>query len=1160
MLLQGGLSAQGNITEQQTKGLTLSFRNAPVEKIFDAIEQQSSYRILYDKKLTGKAKPVSIEVKNAAAASVFKKIFAGQPFGYTLNGQRLIVQPHPNSKESKNQPIDFSLDSNKDSASQISGRVTYRGAPLPGASVKIEGSTIGTVTDENGRFKYLSGSRLNGFLIVSFVGFHSKRIKLPLELNETLEVELEQEEMKLEGHEVVSTGYQILPKERATGSFIFLDNTEYNREISTDVLSRLEGKVSGMAFDKRAADDRITIRGVSTLTYGISAPLIVVDNFPYNGDLNNINPNDVESITILKDAASASIWGARSANGVIVITTKKGQYNKPLTLSFASNLTISEKPDLNYFPQMTSSDFIDVEQELFNNGFQFSDTAKNNRPIFSPVYEILFKQRNGKLTHEAASQQIDELRNKDLRRDYSKYIYRNPLNQQNSIQISGGNNQIKYHFSGGYDRNLSRLKENDFDRITLQNNTTFRILKNMETVIGIAYTQSKSDNNSIGDYNSLSLSDARGTYIYPYAELGYGNTYNLPKNYRTAYLDTAGNGRLLNWNYNPLTEMQESDKSTKNQDFVLNLGNTYQLLPSLSVGIKYQFENQKTQYRSYYNTNTFFARDLINRFSQLKGSEVIYGIPLGGILDLDTRNLVSNNLRGQLNYDKVWNQKNRISAIAGMEISEANFQGNSFRTYGYNEENSTSQNVDFKNSYPVFDNLSGTTVVPNKADFSQVTNRYRSYFVNAAYTYKEKYIMSGSARKDESNLFGVETNKKGVPLWSSGLSWIISNEDFFKTKMISFLKLRSTFGYQGNINPTATSLATIRYYTPNRITNLIFAAPYTPPNSELRWEKVGTFNVGLDFSLKDDLITGSVEYYTKNSTDLLSPVPIDPTSGFNSVTMNAADIKGKGIDIQLTFKIIQTPNFKWRTSALYSSNKSVVAKYFNTSIRANSFLGNGFNLNPLEGKVLYPMFSYKWAGLDPKNGDPQGYLNGAVSKEYSSLMADSVQNLVYHGSAIPLYFGSIRNDINWKGFQLSVNITYKFKYFIRRPTIEYNSLYTQWKGHTDYKDRWQNPGDEATTSVPSMTYPANSNRDLFYANAEPNVEKGDHIRLQDIRLAYNFKNLSQSHCLVKNLEVSLYANNIGIIWKESKGQIDPDYINNKIPYSRSYAIGVRGSF
>jgi TonB-linked SusC/RagA family outer membrane protein len=1036
----------------------------------------------------------------------------------------------------------------------INGKVIdEQGIPVSGATVILQGSKGSAITDEKGQFT-LNNSISTDTIIVTASGYQTAKesnnqrglITIVLKRKITALQEI-----------ILHSGYQDIPKERATGSFTKIDNDLINRSVTTNILERLKNLSPGLLFDKNAGNgDGLNVRGIGSI-FASTRPLIVVDNFPYDGDIQNINSNDVESITLLKDAAAASIWGAAAGNGIIVIATRSGRFAQPLKITVNSILTNTEKPDFFYYPSMSSSDFIDLEKYLFSQGF-YNSTISNttSRPVLSPVVEILVKQRNGLITQAQADALIDPLRSLDLRLDIDKYFYRAAVQTQHSLSFEGGSAVNNYFLGIGADRDLSTLVGNEFNRYTVTAKNTFRPFRKFQLQTSIAFVQSTNRNANNGG-NALSPGGGKGS-LYPYAQLAdaYSNPLVVIKDYRSAFTDTAGHGLLLDWKYRPLEELNLADKKIKLLNITMNLGLRYDILKFLSIEARYQFTKQTTENRQYYDPASYFVRNLVNRFTQINGTTVKNIIPKGGILDLGDASTTSHSGRLQLNFNHNWSPVHQLTALAGAEIRQVEIASHSNRSYGYNDEFLTAYNIDYADTYPVYASLTSASRIPNLLGFSGFLDRYVSVFANAAYTLHSKYILSASVRKDASNLFGVKTNQKAVPLWSSGIAWNINKESFYKSGILPVCRLRITYGYSGNIDNTRSAFPTIEYASaPDPLNNLPYANIVNPANPSLRWEKIGMLNIGIDFGFKNDRITGSVEYYRKNAQDLFSSVSADFTTGFSSLIINSANIKGRGVDVQLN-TINTKGGWEWSTFLLFSYSKNTMAQYFRNATSASLYVGSGNILNPVVGKDAYALFSYRWGGLDA-SGDPQGYFAGQLSKNYTAIRNDSFGSLRYHGSAAPLCYGAVRNIITWRRFSASVNISFKTNYYFRHSTINYSALVNSWTTHSDYALRWQKPGDEAATTVPSFIYPVVSARDDFYTNSEATVERADHIRLQDIRLAYKWTAKQKRQTLLKTLEAFIYINTQTILWRANNHNLDPDYFKNDLPAPLSCSFGLR---
>jgi len=1141
------------------KRISIDVEKKTLKETLDQISKQAHVGIIYSNAKGILKNPVTIHAKDQPVSKVLSELLSPLTLTYEIIGDQIVIKfDHTSSRPP-------SQDQTEKQRFPVKGKVTDgNGSPLPGATIKImDGPTLAT-TDSNGEFE-INNVADSTVLQVSFVGYLTKEIVVT---NASyLIISLQNGSNQLNEVSVVSTGYQDIPKERATGSFAQPIKAMYDDRVSTDVISKLDGITSGLLFNRNTTNTQngqldLSIRGRSTI-FANDQPLIVVDNFPYSGDINNINPEDVASVTVLKDAAAASIWGVRAGNGVIVITTKKGKFNQPLSISFNSNVTVFQRPDLQYNPQyMSSSDYIGVEEFLFKNGYYDGNlTNTTNYPFISPVVSILAQQRAGSISSSDATAQINSLSHNNVLNDISKYLYQNAVNQQYSLNLSGGDAKTSYYFSAGYDNDLPTQKDNQYNRLTLNSNILFNPVKNLQISIEINYVQSntKTDNT----VNNVLSGD-----IYPYAQLAdsKGQPLAITRTYSPAFLQGAPSLGYLDWSYSPLNDLGLSDNTAKYGDIRLCPSIKYTIIKGLSLQAKYQYEQYTNNHRDYESQQTYYTTNLINEYSIVDGNGNVtgYNIPLGGILGQSLTTVTAYNARGQLNYSGDWS-KSSINAIIGAEQSQTKTDGNTSATlYGYDPNTGNSTNVDVLDYFPLNPGALGYGNIPNGANITGLLTRIRSYFGNAAYTYDNKYTFSVSGRIDGSNYFGVATNLKSVPLWSVGGKWDIDKEQFYHVEWLPVLHVRLTYGYNGNLNQNITGITTFQYVGNSGYTNYPQAQISNLGNPELRWEKAGITNIGVDFGLKNNVLSGSLEYFIKKDKDLIGNESIAPSEGVTTFEGNFAGMSGNGFDVQLTSKNINR-DFRWFTTLLVSHATDKVTTY-NAPPAIPSYLvaadGASGQIIPVVGYPVYGLWSYRWAGLDPTDGDPQGYINGKISKDYSDLINPTSKNdLVYSGPARPQYFGAINDRFVYKNFSLDVNVSYKFDYYFRRSSLNYGSLFSNgWLGgNAEYAQRWQKPGDEKFTNVPSIIYPDDPSRDTFYEYSSATVEKGDNIRLQDISLNYSFDKIQYKGLPFNNLQIYVYANNIGILWRANKLHLDPDYPTG-YPSPRSISLGLKANF
>ena len=1029
----------------------------------------------------------------------------------------------------------------------LSGKIIANdtGLPIDKATVSLKKNHMRVLSDTKGDF-VIHATALPDTLEITVVGFESQTVPLGANRVDELLIRLVPSHIVME--EVnVSTGYYEIPRERATGSFAVVSNQLLNRSVSTDILSRLEGVTNGLQFERTSTvgenspPAKLRVRGLSTI-HAVTEPLIVVDNFPYEGDIEDINPNDVEYVTVLKDAAAASIWGARAGNGVIVITTKKGKYNEPVRVSFNSNVNMVERPDLWYDPKfIPAADWMGVEKFLFDKGFYGEGDDYAGLP---PYVELLIKQRDGGVSEADFNSEKEVFERGDVRRDAFRYLYRNAVNQQYALNVQGGTAKSRYYVSGGYDKNATNVIGAGNQRVNLSFNTATKLWEDLELNAGLFYT------GGINTAKSARLTDIspRGFRTPPYTRLvdDEGNGLPILRQFRIPYVEAAQENGLLDWSYRPLEERALIENTVARNHIRFDGGLKYRIVPELTAEVRYQYQGSDVERRELSNRESYYVRDLVNRFTQPDGTQII---PYGDILSGNGSKQIAHYGRLQLNYSKAFGGDHQLDGLAGAEIrSDVTVGDPGYLLYGYDDNILTSTPaLDYTELYSV--NPKGYARIPTSESIAHFTDRNLSYFGNVSYSYRNRYVLTVSSRWDASNLFGVKTNQKGVPLWSAGLGWKISDEDFWNRDAVPYLRLRATYGINGNVHPRASAFPTISVHT-DYTTQLPAANVINTGNPSLRWEKVKTWNIAADFQLAHGWLDGSVEYYNKAATDLLGNRFLDPTTGTDQNLINYADLNTRGLEIELNANILRGA-FQWRVSGLVNYTVNKVTDYdVDENFSWPSYLGNV--PPPQVGKSMDVLYALPWYGLDPQTGFPVVRMEGVAGDNYTGYLNGlTYGDLLVAGVKIPPLQGALRNTFEWKGFSASVNITWKGSYVYRRSSVDYRLMFDQGAMHRDFVDRWKSPGDEVRTDVPAMPTDVSINRDVVYLNAEHLMEKGDHIRLKDVQLGYR---------LNQHIRFSVYANNLGLIWKKSDAPEDPDYPAAAYPNPRSIAFGVQANF
>lgn len=1021
------------------------------------------------------------------------------------------------------------------------------GLPLHGATVKI--GTLITKTDKSGNFSLTREPRFSK-LLVTHIGFRDTIINLSQEQT-SLEIVLKSLDNQIEEIEVVSTGYQQVARNRTTGSFSVVDQSQLSRNTGANILDRLDGAVPGLQFLGNGANERylpnnIEIRGRSTISSDPS-PLIILDDFPFEGEISSINPNDIQSVNVLKDAAAAAIWGSRAGNGVIVIRTKQGGSKSHIT--FGSNLRIGEKPNLYSAntPRLSAEEYIEAERFLFEQN-AYDSKITNGYEGLSPVVEILRAQRDGNLSTGEADRMIGQLKSLDVRNDLLDFYYDNPVLSQTSAGISGSSGDYRYYLGLGRDWETGETVNSLRSRNTLNSQQSFDLFnERLNLAVGLFYSH---DSQRSGETVSPS---------YPYDQFtdenGNPMAWTNANGLSHSYTDSVGNGKLLDWKYRPLQEIRLGhNRSRLSQDLRISPSLSYRLLPSLEFRASFAYTINHSVSENKNDLQRFYTRNMINKFSMIDGDLVIQNLPQGEIWDMGTDRADAYNGRFQVNFDQQFSW-GRLNLLAGGELSAKERIGSKDLRYGVDGNTLIDQNasIDFLERYPfLYNNATGT--IPYGAGTVGFKERFVSYFLNGTYEWKDRYAVSASARRDASNLFGVDVNEKGVPLWSVGARWELAKESFMDWTRLNGLRLRMTYGHTGNVNRS-----TSRYLTAKGGSGLLnyYDQPYAnivnPPNPRLRWERVTLFNLGLESEFLDNRISILAEYWTKTGKDLISDLDLAPQTGLKKFIGNAAGTSTVGVDLSLLTRNIQRELAFWHTEFQFSHSRTKVDRVF-LEAGSNFQLISMPRTNLIEGNPFWGIYSFPYRGLDDQ-GAPIGQLQGEASQKFGEITSNRDRtDVILHGSSVPTSFGTLRNTVGFRNVSLSLNLQYALGYYFRAKALDNVAVYgyggTVDLNQRDYSKRWKNPGDEAKTRVPALVYPADYSRNNLYVYSSDMVERADYISIRDLQFSWTGKAIKGF-----SPSITFWVSNVGILWSANDLGIDPRSLAS-YPLQRTYTLGI----
>ena len=1167
LLLAGLFQAKADNSFAQQ--VTLRVKNASVQKVFHEIEKQSGYTFWYRSDLSANKEGVTLRVTDMPLNQVLQLICADQKLTYSIVEKVIVI---------KNEVIPIPQGGILPAEAMAAALLKFEGVvlsaetkqPLSGATVAVKGKSDRTVlSNDNGRFSI--DAEKGDVLVVTYVGYNTREIALTGATG-FITIELNPSIQELEAV-TVSTGYQTISKERTSGSYSKANiDIMTDRSVSMNILDRIDGLIPGLTVNRapNATGNPFLIRGLTSINSNRD-PLVVVDGIP-GIDINTINPQDVEDITVLRDAVAASLWGARAANGVIVITTKKGVAGDKMKVTYDAFVSFRGTPDLDYLPGLDSRQFIQAARDVFNpvnnpypNAIGYVNMGSSG---VAPHEMIQYNHALGRITTEQMNKSLDSLGSIDNRQQIRDLWFRNAMLQNHTLSLSGGSKVYSFYGSLAYTNTQSFRPGETNQQFKINLRQDLNINKWLSAFVITDLT------NSIETQNST-INVTNRFYPYQLFRDEQGNNLSMP--YMTQLSDSIRvaweNRSRISLDHNPLNETDRRDFSSRFFNTRLTGGVKVKLSQDLRFEGAYAYVNGNVQSRDFLENNHFSNRAEIVQFAVAANPTITprYWLPTtGGRMTINDEIRRSYTIRNQLIFDKKINNKHQINLIAGQEALELFSNSNQSIIRGFDRQLLT---------VPVirFDTILVTGVAgviwPNntsggRSSLSQSSQNYygetetqtrnTSYYAAGGYTLDNKYALNGSWRIDQSNLFGLDRSAQNRPVWSVGGKWHIGREKFLgNVKWLNALALRTTYGITGNApNPgIAASQDIVRAFVSNQFPGGQSLIISTPANRRLSWERTETINLGLDFSILKSRVSGSIDVYRKNTTDLIGLLPLNPFTGYATITGNFGSMTNRGIEISLNTINIQTRDFTWRSMLNLSYNNNEV-----TEIRYPSPIVTGLQQSTQQYQVGYPaftVFAYQFAGLDSL-GDPRIFLaDKSVTKARNVTLAG---DLAYMGTFQPIWSGGFTNAFSYKGFTLTANAIFNLGHVMRRPV---NTFYTgrlthgpfDWSPNVlqEFNNRWKNPGDEQFTNVPSYVSnraTSDNRRDTrYYTSGDINVISASFIKLRDITLSYRVPQEILKRIKTQAITLRAQISNV-MLWRANKYGIDPEFIGN-LPFNQN---------
>ncbi|MCL2501830.1 MAG: SusC/RagA family TonB-linked outer membrane protein [Bacteroidales bacterium] len=1180
------LKAQQNL-------ITLNRSDIPLSEAINLIEQQTNFSFFYTDEIDTKEK-VSINIRQGAIEATLLQMFSQSPIRHRIIGTQIVLYKTaltnntPLISNQTKKPVGsmgnmISTTNGGDHAQQTTNNLRTsqnqeiglrgivrdeKGNPLPDATIAIKGTRQITTTGSTGDFSFASLAP-NATIIVSYIGY--KTIEYDINGRAFVELNLETDAQILQ--DVVVTGYQTISRERAAGSFNVIRSESIAKSLSADISTALLGTTAGMQ-GKENSDGSIdfTIRGVGTL-HADRTPLIVVDGFPAANGFKDVNPNDVESVTILKDAAAASIWGARSGNGVIVVITKRPKDMGVLKVDVNAMVRIGEKWDLStVLTNASSKDQVAYEKYYYDNNLimtVYNNTFSQIGASLSLATEYMYAHRNGQISEAEMNAGLQRLSETNNRGQIKDILLQNPVLQQYNIAVSKASQREKNYMSIQYENSLGNVIANFSDRWRLHYNNQTNLFKWLEFNFStnLHYVRANSSGPARAEMANLSPYEMILNEDGSYATQLMRNRAQLAK-------IPAGALPYDDWSYNLLREVRGRNLTSKDVSTRVIAGLNFKVLNGLSYATSFLYEYNNRETNDLYGEDTYYVRDRVNNhvsYTGGAGSITAQFIPKGAILRPSVLNDENYSWRNQANFDRSFNNKHNVTALAGIEITENVFNR---RTppwiYGHDPVKNTSAqlpygafSVNSGGQFVQIKNITGANVASVEGAntvFGYRNDRYVSIYANFAYSFEGKYILTGSARSDASNLITDDPAYRWAPLWSIGGMWHAHREGFARNiAWLNRLTTRLTFGHNGNVDKTTSPYTLLSVSaTPSLSTGTFTNSIAQMGNPTLRWEKTHTLNFAVDFAACNNMLFGSIEVYNKEGNDIIGTVTLPAVTGSSSKKLNVAGIYNRGFEVELGINARITNDVSISTRATYAYNKNKITKLFYPSVYAYQMIEGGRDgIGYVAGYPVNAMWAYDYLGMT--DGTP--YVLGAQGRPESFNSVEThtrglgLQFLQYMGPIMDPHTLGWTGTVSGYGLNLSFLITGKFGGHFRNPTFNYNMLGTGKNIVPMFIHEVLNGSDK----LPAFPLP-NSGQAYLWDRYTPNlatmVESSSFLKFKEITLDYNLPKRWVDAIGLGTLKVYGQIRDLGCIWTANSRSYDPEWLPGNLKPSTTYALGL----
>ena len=1150
----------------QEQRVAIHLEQVKIQDVFKEINKQTGLDFVYSAMQLNEIGMVSLDVKDVTVDVALKKLFEGKPFTYKFEMKSIIIRKVEAVTTGK-------------TSRTIRGVITDKGnEPLPGVTVLLKGTSIGTASNTKGEFVLEVTGSVDS-LVVTFVGMKTQYVKLlPDKDLYRIRMEYDVEEMK----EVVVTGYQTISRKRSTGAITSVDADKIMRPGVLSIDQMLEGQIPDMMFMSNSGEvgvvPKIRIRGTSTLI-GNREPLWVVDGIvlqdPVNispEELNNpdyvnrignaiagLNPQDIERLDILKDAAATALYGAKAANGVIVITTKKGHIGKPI-ISYNMNVSYKRRPRYTdrQVDLMNSKERMEFSKDLVDSGYKFPGGM--NMVGYEGLVNQLYR---GALTYDEFTKQVQYL--ECLNTDWFDLLTEDAFSHQHTVSISGGTETVRYYSSVGYAKDNDVIKGNNNERYTVALNLNADLSPRISTSLGIN-----------GNVTSREYSQDE---IAP-LDYAYNTSRAIPvfdENGDYYYYQSSG-GTANSFRYNILNELDNSSYDQEGASISFNMTLNVKFTDYLNASVVGSYSTSNTDIEGWWGEKSHHVALLCQSEygdAPAKGDDSESALPFGGELATNSTRNRNYMLRVQLNLDKYFGQdKHNVNASVGYEVSSTKYKGNSSTMRGYYKDRGKQFSITTLNDYPAFKAWLEANAYPTISD--NLTNLLSAY-ATVSYSYQSFFTLNGNVRFDGSNKFGDQSNDKLLPIWSLSGNYTISEHEWLQRSWIDYIMLKASFGYQGNMLEGQSPTMIIKQLPTDPLYNELVSELSVYPNPNLKWEKTSSFNGGLTFSLFKRRLQMEASVYYKRTKDAFLTKQISTVNGLEEYVVNSGNVKNSGYSIAATIIPVETRDFNWILATSFSNVFNKVETLPGAEqFELNNFL-NGTAL--VKGKPVGTFYSYKFVGLNPTNGYPIFDDMQERQEELEGLTKYDVYTRVLKatGNREPTMSGSINNTFRYKNWRLNMNLAYSLGSKIRLfKLFDSNAFLPENNVRREFVKRWRKTGDEKNTDIPTPNcywthysslgekIPTIANNSLdMYNYSDIRVVSGNYLKCSTMSLTYEFPMEKLERIKLSRLALNLSATNLFTICSNKlKGQAPQQsgFAEIQLTDRPTYTVGVSVSF